>query len=193
MPAPATASDPLSAPPIRTLADLFARHGSLAYGEVVDQTAHALQCAALAEAEDAPDALITAALLHDIGHMLHCDAAAALAADVDDRHEALGAKFIARDFGADVSGPVALHVQAKRWLCARDPGYLERLSPVSARTLRLQGGPMSSAEADAFASLPQAQGAVRVRRWDDVGKQPGLATPGLDHFLAIAARCLRTA
>lgn len=39
-------------------------------GEKVTQLEHALQSAALAEAEDAPAALVVAALLHDIGHLL---------------------------------------------------------------------------------------------------------------------------
>ena len=40
-------------------------------GEPVSQLQHALQTAALAEGEGADDELVTAALLHDLGHLVH--------------------------------------------------------------------------------------------------------------------------
>ena len=51
------------------LADIFARRGAESYlGEPVTMAEHMLQGAWLAEAEGAPDELVAAALLHDIGH-----------------------------------------------------------------------------------------------------------------------------
>ena len=178
--------------PIELIEALFDHHGHLEYGEQVSQIEHALQCASLAEQADASDELITAAMLHDVGHMLHRDAASALQAGQDDRHEALGAKYLARWFGPGVYEPVALHVHAKRYLCARDPGYLERLSEVSQRSLALQGGLMSDAQAVWFEALPYAGDAVRLRRWDDEGKCRGMQTASLVHYLGIAQHCVRT-
>lgn len=176
--------------PIAHIRATFERHGRMIYGERVNQIQHALQCGQLAERAGASAALITAALLHDIGHMLHRDPAGALATDTDDHHERLGAKYLGRWFVAEVAAPVALHVEAKRYLCARVPGYLESLSPVSLKTLGLQGGPMTAQEADAFEALPGFADAVALRRWDEAGKHPCLDTPDLDHFLEIAGRCL---
>ena len=185
-----TATEPAADGPIEKLAALFASHGGEAYGEDVTQLQHGLQCAAAAERDGASEALITAALLHDVGHMLHRDAAAALAAGRDDRHEVLGASFLARWFPKDVTEPIALHVAAKRYLCTMDQDYQRLLSPVSLRTLQLQGGPMDEREATTFAWLPHAGAAVKVRRWDEQAKTTDAGTPPLEHFLAIARRCL---
>ncbi len=108
--------------PITGLAILFKAKGSLAYGESVTQLEHAIQCAMLAERDGADDALVTAALLHDVGHMVHHDAGNAFEAGVDDRHERLGARFLQRWFVPAVTEPIALHVEAKRYLVAFEPG-----------------------------------------------------------------------
>lgn len=78
-----------------------------------------------------------------------------------------------------------LHVAAKRYLCGTDPGYYGLLSPASRRTLSVQGGPMGQEEARQFAATPFARQAVRVRRWDDHAKQPGVAHQGLEHFVPL--------
>jgi [1-hydroxy-2-(trimethylamino)ethyl]phosphonate dioxygenase len=175
---------------LATIERLYTAHGTLVYGEQVNQIQHAMQCASLAQASGSTDAMVAAAMLHDIGHMLHGDAATALDTGEDDRHESLGADWLARWFGDDVVQPVALHVQAKRYLCARDPGYLEGLSRVSTRTLHLQGGPMQPAEAEAFERLPHARNAIDLRRWDDLGKKAGCETAPLSHFMTVIERCL---
>ena len=90
-----------------------------------------------------------------------------------------------------MSEPVRLHVAAKRYLCATEPDYAERLSPASQLSLRLQGGPFTSGEAEAFAQEAHAEAAVAVRRWDDEAKLPGLATPPLEHFLPTVAALRR--
>lgn len=177
-------------PALAEIQRLFDSRGHLVYGEAVDQTAHALQCGSLALQAQAPDSLVLAAWLHDIGHMQHRDASAAVALGEDDRHEALGARLLARWFGPAVAEPVRLHVAAKRYLCNAEAGYWEQLSPLSRRTLEIQGGPMDEAEARAFEQTPFAGDALQLRRWDDLGKQPGLATHGLPAFMAIAQRWL---
>ncbi len=141
------------------------------YDEAVTELDHALQSAALATSDGAPDHLIAAALLHDVGHLVSDDNVT-LDEDLtaDFRHERVGARFLARWFGPEVTAPVALHVAAKRYLCAVEPGYLEGLSPSSTRSLALQGGPMSAAEIEAFECLAHHDAAVQVRRWDDRAK-----------------------
>ena len=151
-------------------------------GESVTQIEHALQCAWLAEQEDAPASLIAAALLHDIGHLLHNLPDDAPDAGVDDVHEELGYRYLSKIFGDKVAEPVRLHVPAKRYLCATESEYLDQLSEPSLVSLKLQGGPMSPEEVAAFEQDPFVQDAVRVRRWDDTAKIEDLETPTLDHF-----------
>ncbi len=151
--------------------DLFARYGSDHYGEGISLRSHMVQTALLAEAGDAPPHLIAAALLHDVGHFLHPDARTAPTQGQDLEHEALGAAWLSRGFGPEVTAPIALHVQAKRYLCTVEPAYFGALSAASRLSLSLQGGPMSLGEAEVFAQRPGAADAVRLRRWDDLGKE----------------------
>jgi [1-hydroxy-2-(trimethylamino)ethyl]phosphonate dioxygenase len=174
-------------PALMEIERLFGTRGQLVYGEAITQIEHALQCATLAEGDEAPPHLILAAWLHDIGHMQHKDAAAAVAAGDDDLHHALGGKFLTRWFGPEVGEPVRLHVDAKRYLCATEPGYWDALSPLSKRTLDIQGGPMSATEAAVFEQTRFSGDAVRLRRWDELGKQPGAATLSHRHLMLLAA------
>ena len=160
---------------------LFEAHGEARY-EMVSQRAHALQSALLAEQEGAAPALIAAALLHDIGHMLHKEGEAAALRGIDDKHELIAQKHLQRLFGPAVAEPAHLHVDAKRYLCATDAAYHAGLSPASQRSLALQGGAFTEAEAEIFRQRPYAEDAVRLRRWDDRAKVPGLTTPPLAHF-----------
>ena len=108
--------------PIEQICGCFDRHGGNDYGgERVRQLEHALQCAALAEAEGAEATLITAALLHDIGHLIHDLGDSPGARGIDDRHELRGREWLARWFGEAVTEPVRLHVNAKRYLTATRP------------------------------------------------------------------------
>ncbi len=162
---------------------LFARHGAAAYhGEAVSQTEHALQSAALAEGENAPDHLIVAALLHDVGHLLDGQDEDLAERGLDGRHEEAACSWLGKNFGPDVTEPIRLHVAAKRYLCAIDPDYLAGLSPASRLSLSLQGGPMNADERAEFESSPLYHDAIRLRHWDDTAKVPGLKVPGLAHY-----------
>lgn len=164
--------------------DLFLRRGHSEYGgEAVTQLEHALQAATLAERAAAPPPLIVAALLHDIGHLLHDLADDAPDRGLDDHHERSGSRFLERHFDSVVTGPIRLHVAAKRYLCTVDPGYLAQLSQPSLVSFRLQGGMMNPQEQEAFRGHPQWQDSLSLRRWDDIAKVPGLPTPDLEHFL----------
>ncbi len=158
--------------------------GSLYFGEAVTQLEHALQTAALAERSGAPDALVVAALLHDIGHLLHGLDEQAADRGIDARHEEVGESWLASRFSPAVSEPVRLHVAAKRYLCATDSLYVSGLSEASRQSLTLQGGPMSDSEVHAFERTPWAQDAIRLRRWDDAAKVPELRVPDVTHYLA---------
>jgi gamma-butyrobetaine dioxygenase len=162
---------------------LFRAKGTGAYfGEAVTETEHALQSAHLAEQSGAAPALVAAALLHDVGHLLHGLPENVAEHGIDGRHEEGGAAWLARHFAAATVDPVRLHVAAKRYLCAVEPGYHAGLSGASQRSLRLQGGPMTPAEVRRFEQEPWFRAAVAVRRWDDGAKVPGLVVPGLDHY-----------
>lgn len=160
---------------------LYAARGGLTYGEGVTQAEHALQCAALAEADGAAPSLVVAALLHDIGHLLE-DEADVVQFKVDDHHETAGARALAGLFGEAVRGPIALHVAAKRYLCFAEPRYFRGLSAASQASLRLQGGPFDAAEAAAFEGVAYWREAVALRRFDDWGKRDETADRGLADF-----------
>ena len=153
---------------------------------------HGLQAAWFATEEGAAPAQVVAALLHDIGHLVvevpddiadwHTDA----------HHEDVGAAWLAQHFGPEVTEPIALHVAAKRYLCAVDDGYRNRLSPASIITLGLQGGPMDAAEVAAFEARPFHREAVRLRHWDDQGKLGGFSAPGFDTYRTLVASLMRS-
>lgn len=166
---------------VGSVIDLLAERGGADYGnERVTQLAHALQAAAFAEAESGEAALVAAALLHDIGHLI-----AKRRPGTDDRHEQIAAGALERLFGPSVAEPVRLHVHAKRWLCATEPGYFATLSAASVRSLQLQGGALRPDEAAAFERLPFAAAATRLRRWDDRAKVPDAAVKPLAEYRAL--------
>src|SRR6202008_3292963 len=152
--------------------------------ESVTQLEHALQCANLAELEDADDEMVTAALLHDLGHLLHNLGETPTLRGIDDVHQFLALPFLRGTFGSRVLDPIRLHVDAKRYLCAMRDGYFAALSDDSKRSLGLQGGIFNEGQAEAFILQPGAVDAVRLRLWDDAAKTAGAVTPTLAHFLA---------
>jgi phosphonate degradation associated HDIG domain protein len=178
-----------SAAIIALIADIFERRGAEDYlGEAVTMAEHMLQTAALAEAEQASDELVAAALLHDIGHFTSEFGSYTSSDTVDRYHDRAGAQVLSAAFPARVVEAVRLHVAAKRYLCAVDPDYYAHLSPASQHSLALQGGPM---DADAIASFrrePFYEAAVQVRRWDDRGKIAGLTPAPFGHFRPLLER-----
>jgi phosphonate degradation associated HDIG domain protein len=173
---------------------IYDARGSGAYfGERVSMTEHGLQAAHFAQLSGAPPALVVAALLHDIGHLLEEVPDAIEDWTTDARHEELGARWLARRFAAEISEPVRLHVPAKRYLCATDGSYFAALSSASVHTLKLQGGPMPPDEVGRFESERYFKEAVRVRQWDDQGKVAGLATPPLRAYQAMIMTLARSA
>jgi phosphonate degradation associated HDIG domain protein len=177
---------------IDQLLHLFTYHGQGAYfGESVSETEHALQAAHLARQQGAPDCLVAAALLHDVGHLLHHWGEDFTARGIDDQHESAGAAWLEAYFPPEVVQPVRLHVAAKRYLCAVQPDYYQGLSETSRRSLALQGGPMSPAEQAAFEQDPHWRDALQLRLWDDAAKIPGLDVPGLQTYRPLLTSLLR--
>ncbi len=170
-------------PTVDEILELFEKRGDSEYGgECVTQLEHALQAATFAENEQAPPSLIAAALLHDVGHLLHDLPDDAPDDGIDDRHETSGYNYLRELFPAAVTEPVRLHVPAKRYLCAVDPNYRQQLSQPSIVSLELQGGTMTAEEVAEFEANDHCDGAVRLRRWDDAAKDPNATTPPLSHF-----------
>ncbi len=174
---------------VARIASLFLRHGERCYDdsrrEPVTALQHALQCAQLAEWAHADDTLVAAALLHDIGHFV-------VPPDLDvdrddDQHELHALPLLSEAFGPEVVEPIRLHVAAKRYLVATDAAYFSGLSAASVHSLGVQGGAMSRAEVSTFEATPYAGAAVQLRRWDDLAKVPGQATPPLGYYLALLA------
>ena len=79
--------------------------------------------------------------------------------------------------------PVRLHVAAKRYLCATEPGYFGKLSADSVLSLSQQGGPMSRTETEAFCDIPHWREAIQLRRYDEAAKVRNIDTPEVSHFL----------
>ncbi len=169
---------------------LFDQRGHEQYtGEPVTQLQHALQSGFLGEQAGASDELITAAFLHDLGHMLHDLGETPSIHGVDDVHQYRVLPFLRGLFPDSVINAIQRHVDAKRYLCAIRPEYHDSLSDDSKRSLKLQGGIFSKEEAAAFIAEAGAKDAVQLRLWDDLAKQPDLQTPGLSHYMQIARRC----
>ncbi len=163
----------------KAIIDLYRLRGNDMYDEAVTQAEHALQCASLALASGADDPTVVAALLHDVGHLLIPNERGS---DTDRRHETVAARFLSRWFDPSVLQPIALHVAAKRYLCAVEPDYFGTLSPASVRSLERQGGPMRVGKVTDFEALEFHTVAVELRRWDDLAKTPNAPTPGLGIF-----------
>jgi phosphonate degradation associated HDIG domain protein len=169
---------------------LFALHGAEQYsGEPVTQLEHALQTAHLAEQSDASDELVTACLLHDLGHMLADQGETPTLRGIDDGHQYIAVPFLRGLFPDAVIDAIKLHVDAKRYLCHASADYHARLSEDSQRSLLLQGDVFDPGQAAAFLARPGARDAVMLRQWDDLAKQEDWRTPPLTHFMARAARC----
>ncbi len=174
---------PAPAAPFDELEAIYGERAQRRYGLAdINQLMHAVQAGALARAEGAPATLVVAALLHDLGHMVHGLGEHPVADGIDDGHEEIGACWLARHFGAAVVEPVRLHVAAKRYLCATEPGYFNRLSRDSVDSLALQGGPMSDAEAGDFERRPYWREAVVLRRIDERAKDPNGPLPPFGAF-----------
>jgi len=176
--------------PVQQILALFERAGQRSYGERVTVLDHSLQTAAFARQDGATDAMVIAALLHDIGHLVASDDEDAADQGIDDVHEEAGAVFLATWFLPEVVEPGRLHVAAKRYLCATDADYAAALSPASSQTLALQGGPFTDSQCKAFETNQFWREALVLRRYDDMGKVPGMEVPALGTYASMLEQFL---
>ena len=166
------------------LLDALAHSASRRYGgEPVSELAHSLQCAERAEAGGADPDLVLAALLHDVGRyavdpalVLDSTERESAAGPTARGHHEIGADLIAPYVPVRVAWLVRMHADAKRYLCATEPGYHEVLTPASRHTLTLQGGTMTPEEVARWSAHPWLADALRLRKWDDQAKVVGQVT-----------------
>lgn len=168
----------------------FAASGHLDYGEHISMQEHMLQAACLADRKGEDDAVVVATLLHDYGHLVCNLPNNTFETGIDNYHEEVGAKALENWFGDDIVGAVRLHVDAKRYLCTATPAYRDKLSQASITTLEVQGGPMNDAEMEAFREQPGHRLALKVRVYDDLGKDPQMERPELDHYVPKLRACI---
>jgi phosphonate degradation associated HDIG domain protein len=169
--------------------ELYQEFGSSDYiGEPVSQIEHMCQAAELARAEGHDEEVVLAAFFHDIGHLCEHVMPVELmdGLGVVD-HEGVGERYLLeRGFSERIARLVRSHVEAKRYLTARNIEYFQRLSDASRQTLALQGGRMSPEEADAFEQSPDFPLYIRMRHWDDLAKEPGQPLPDLSIYRDMA-------
>ena len=127
-------------------------------------------------------------LFRSIGHFTSEFGTFAMSDTKDRYHEQAGADLLEQFLPPLVVDCVRHHVAAKRYLCATEPAYLAELSDASVHSLNLQGGPMNEAEMEEFAQNRNLQEILRVRKYDDAGKQAGLKTPPFAHYAPMIAR-----
>ena len=164
---------------------VIAQGGESYFGEPVTVLEHSLETAYFALKAKSADALIVAALLHDVGHLFHHEGEDVAEQGIDTHHEKLAEQLLGDHLPKAVTEPIRMHVAAKRYLCYADSAYLEALSPSSLLSLGLQGGPMSAEEAESFVVQPFSEQAVQLRRWDDEAKIPDLAVPDAGSYLSL--------
>lgn len=173
------------------LFSLYENRGHEEYGEGVTQLMHMTQCALLAEREGCEDEMVLAAFFHDIGHFLEGTDDMGIYGKQD--HDRLGGELLLQSgFPERMATLVAGHVTAKRYLTLKEPGYYDRLSDASKKTLEFQGGPMSEKEARDFESDPMMEACLKIRYWDDEGKETGVPvkTEDIERLRQMAVRYL---
>ncbi len=152
--APAASAVPSDGIGADEIEPLFTAKGDRMYaGEPVTQLQHALQSAQLAEQSGADAALIVAALLHDLGHMVNDQGETPTLRGIDDRHEYVALPFLRGLFDDTVlaADPVArrckaIPVRPWRWLVngaeywAQLVGRLKAQPRATGRDFRRFGG-----------------------------------------------------
>ena len=173
------------------IGSIFERRGGEEYlGEPVTMGQHMLQGATLAEQNEEPDEIVVGALLHDIGHFTSEFGTFSMDDTEDRYHENAGAALLENFFPSVITDCCRYHVAAKRYLCATDPQYFNKLSDASVHSLNLQGGPMSEAEIINFKRNPNLKQILTVRLYDDAAKVPKMATPSFRHFAPLVHKML---
>ncbi len=154
---------------------LYENFGESDYiGEDISQMHHALLTAFVAKQEVSSDhEMIIAALLHDIGHLITLKHSGSIDAFGAKDHEKLGSEFLkSLGFSDRITDVIEGHVNAKRYLCFKNPNYLSKLSHGSLESLKTQGWIMSQEEALNFEKTPYLQDILTLRSFEERGKDP---------------------
>ena len=171
------------------IGSIFEKRGDEEYlGEPVTMGQHMLQGATMAEKSREPDEIIIGTLLHDIGHFTSEFGTFSMEDTEDRYHEDAGAAVLEQFFPKIITDCCRHHVAAKRYLCATNPEYFQKLSTASIHSLNLQGGPMSEAELKDFEKNPNLKKILKVRLYDDAGKIPDMITPPFWHFAPLVQK-----
>lgn len=174
---------------VNFIGSIFEKRGDEEYlGEPVTMGQHMLQGATMAEKSREPDEIIIGTLLHDIGHFTSEFGTFSMEDTEDRYHEDAGAAVLEQFFPKVITDCCRHHVAAKRYLCATDPEYFQKLSTASIHSLNLQGGPMSEAELKDFEKNPNLKKILKVRLYDDAGKIPDMITPSFWHFAPLVQK-----
>ena len=171
------------------IADIFERRGADSYlGEPVTMSQHMLQGAVLAERDDAAEELVAAALLHDIGHYTSEFGPLSDESHDDNFHDEAGARVLE---GVLSAGGHRMRAPSRRCqaLSLRHRSELLRqalrcLDP-HARTAGRADERGRSRRVPAQSAFREA---VRVRLWDEGGKDPDMATPPFRHYMPLLQR-----
>ena len=175
------------------IGSIFERRGGEEYlGEPVTMGQHMLQGATLAEQNEELDEIVVGALLHDIGHFTSEFGTFSMDDTEDRYHENAGAAVLEKFFPRVITDCCRYHVAAKRYLCATDPLYFNKLSDASVHSLNLQGGPMSETEVKEFERNPNFKKILTVRLYDDAGKIPDMDTPSFWHFAPLVQKMVES-
>ena len=175
------------------IGSIFERRGGEEYlGEPVTMGQHMLQGATLAEQNEEMDEIVVGALLHDIGHFTSEFGTFSMDDTEDRYHENAGAAVLEKFFPRVITDCCRYHVAAKRYLCATDPLYFNKLSDASVHSLNLQGGPMSEIEVKEFERNPNLKKILTVRLYDDAGKIPDMDTPSFWHFAPLVQKMVES-
>ena len=175
------------------IGSIFERRGGEEYlGEPVTMGQHMLQGATLAEQNEELDEIVVGALLHDIGHFTSEFGTFSMDDTEDRYHENAGAAVLEKFFPRVITDCCRYHVAAKRYLCATDSLYFNKLSDASVHSLNLQGGPMSEIEVKEFERNPNLKKILTVRLYDDAGKIPDMDTPSFWHFAPLVQKMVES-
>lgn len=170
---------------VNEIFSLYEMYGKEDYiGEAVSQLEHMCQAAQLAEAEGYDDEVILAAFFHDIGHLCEniMETNSMQGFGVAD-HELIAGNYLrTKGFSEKIARLVESHVQAKRYLTGKIPGYYEQLSDASKATLELQGGVMNETEMELFEQDHLHLLFIKIREWDDKAKLQNIPLPSLEKY-----------
>ena len=148
---------------------------------------HALRCADVAQSMRSDDALVAAALLHDLGRLLAIDLAAG---DIARWPEIAAVRFLANDFGPEMLEPIRL--QRTAWRCLMSAGPQAWPTFPHRPSVGLWGEALSPAACRRFASSPHGARALMLCGCILRAATPVGPPPPLRHFLDVLERALDT-